>query len=193
MAKAIGRLLLFDTLLGDGTVIPHDCKINIAYKDKVPISLRSFPYEPSDIIGWATVLKDDKGLIFESDFPLEYSIFDTSDMHEMLPGCGGFYNRVKRDGTGKVTEMDLKSIMLTESPVHEDFTWEIKTEEELGCTMYEDLQVGDTFKLCEKGDERVFRKEKEGAIQIRDSSGNHCEKLGHMMYPYIGFPVYKEE
>lgn len=191
MSKAIGRLLLFDTLLADGNIISHDCKIDIP--DKVTVSLRSVPYESHDIIGSATVIRDDKGLIFESDFPLKYSIFDTSDMHEMLPGCGGFYNNVKRDGTGKVTEMNLKSIMLTESPVHEDFTWEIKTEEELGCIMYEDLQVGDTFKLFEKGDERVFRKEKEGAIQIRDSSGNRCEELGHMMYPYIGFPVYKEE
>ena len=190
MAKAIGRLLLFDTLLHDGNVIPHECKIDIP--NKVPISLRSIPNEPHDIIGWADVLRDDKGLIFESDFPLEYSIFDTSDMNEMLPGCGGFYNRVKRDGTGKITGMDLKSILLTESPVHEDFTWEIKTEEELGCTMYGDLQVGDTFKLNEKGDERVFRKEKEGAIQIRDSSGNRCEALGHRIYLYIGFPVYKK-
>lgn len=191
MAKAIGRLLLFDTLLHDGNIISRDCKIDIP--DKVPISLRSVPYESHDIIGHAAVFRDDKGLTFESDFPLEYSIFDTSDMNEMLPGCGGFYNNVKRDDTGKVTEMNLKSIMLTESPVHEDFTWEIKTEEELGCTMYEDLQVGDTFKLFKSGDERVFRKEKEGAIQIRDSSGNRCEELGHMIYLYIGCPVYKEE
>ena len=131
MAKAIGRLLLFETLLGNGSIISRDCKIDIP--DKVPVSLKFYPCEPRDIIGSATVSRDDKGLTFESDFPLEYSIFDTSDMHdEMLPGCGGFYNNVKRDGTGKVTEMNLKSIMLTESPVHEDFTWEIKTEEELG-------------------------------------------------------------
>lgn len=124
MAKAIGRLLLFDTLLSDGNIIPHDCKIDIP--DKVPISLRSIPNEPSDIIGYATVRKDDKGLIFESDFPLEYSINNISDMHEMLYGCGGYYNCVKRYGTGKIAGMDLKSIMLTEGPVHKDFTWEIK-------------------------------------------------------------------
>lgn len=58
---------------------------------------------------------------------------------------------------------------------------------------YEKLNVGDTFKLFKSGDERVFRKEKEGAIQIRDSSGNRCEELGHMIYLYIGCLVYKEE
>lgn len=57
---------------------------------------------------------------------------------------------------------------------------------------YEKLNIGDTFKLF-KSDKRVFRKEKEGAIQIRDSSGNRCEKEGFKMYLYIGCRVYKEE
>lgn len=56
---------------------------------------------------------------------------------------------------------------------------------------YEKLNVGDTFKLF-KDDERAFRKEKEGAVQIRDSSGNRCEEL-YRIYLYIGCPVYKEE
>lgn len=58
---------------------------------------------------------------------------------------------------------------------------------------YEDLKVGETFKLSKEGDKRVFRKEKEGAIQIRDSSGNPCETLGNMIYLYIGCTVYKED
>lgn len=58
---------------------------------------------------------------------------------------------------------------------------------------YEDLKVGETFKLSKEGDKRVFRKEKEGAIQIRDSSGNPCEELGNMIYLYIGCTVYKED
>ncbi|MBP5596254.1 MAG: hypothetical protein J6Y02_12785 [Pseudobutyrivibrio sp.] len=57
---------------------------------------------------------------------------------------------------------------------------------------YEKLNVGDTFKLFKSGDKRVFRKEKEGAIQIRDSSGNPCEKEGFKIYLYIGCRVYKE-
>ena len=75
------------------------------------------------------------------------------------------------------------------------------------CKYYEVL-VGDLFSLnCPyvrtatplgeihkiKGDKRVYRREKDGAIQVRDVYGDSCEARGYKVYPYYDEPVWKIE
>lgn len=75
------------------------------------------------------------------------------------------------------------------------------------CKYYE-LSVGDLFSLnCPyvrtatplgeihkiKGDKRVYRKENEGALQIRGIYGENCEDRSYKVYPYYNEPVWKIE
>lgn len=57
---------------------------------------------------------------------------------------------------------------------------------------YCDLRNGETFKLF-KSDLRVFKKETDGALQIKDFSGYPCETCGFRVYPYLTMTVYKED
>ena len=55
---------------------------------------------------------------------------------------------------------------------------------------YCDLKNGETFKVI-KNDRRVFKKESDGALQIKDRWGNPCETCGFRVYPYLTMTVYK--
>ena len=57
---------------------------------------------------------------------------------------------------------------------------------------YCDLRNGETFKVI-KNDRRVFRKESDGALQIKDVSGYPCETRNFRVYPYLTMTVYKTE
>lgn len=55
---------------------------------------------------------------------------------------------------------------------------------------YEELKIGDEFRIKKSNDKRVFRKERNGALQIVDSDGYPCEKRGFRGYCYLTMPVW---
>jgi hypothetical protein len=57
---------------------------------------------------------------------------------------------------------------------------------------YQEVKVGSTFKLGKK-DNRVFRKEKEGGLLVKDKYGFPCESEGHKVYCYLTMPVWVEQ
>lgn len=83
--KIEGRILLFDVIHADGSLMPPDCKIDIP--EKVPI-VKDFEIgDPNSCIGSASVSIDDRGLVFTGDIQDD---FDTDG----YPGCGGYYVNV---------------------------------------------------------------------------------------------------
>ena len=57
---------------------------------------------------------------------------------------------------------------------------------------YKELNVGNEFIINRKNDKRVFRKEKEGALQIKDADGFPCESRNFHIYCYMDMPVWIE-
>ena len=57
-----GKNLLFDTVDKNKDVFPKDCKIDIP--EKVPLTLE---FNHEKIIGFANVMKDDRGLVARSE------------------------------------------------------------------------------------------------------------------------------
>lgn len=118
-----GRLLYRGIQHPDGSIISNECKIDIS--EKVPIV-----YETNlhDAIGFATVTKDNLGLIFTGQ------IKDDANVSK-YPGCGGYYTKVKSTKpipfgpdyhppfTRIVNSMSLKCIMLVSKPVNPDYVY----------------------------------------------------------------------
>lgn len=113
--KIEGRILLFDVVHADGSLMPSDCKIDIP--EKVPIIKDFNTRDPNSCIGSASVSVDDRGLVFTGDIPDD---FDTDG----YPGCGGYYTSVESTSGFKfkderypnartITSMSLKCIGLT--------------------------------------------------------------------------------
>ena len=112
--KIEGRILLFDVIHTDESLIPSDCKIDIP--EKVPIVKGFQMTDPNSLIGSASVSIDDRGLIFTGEIPDD---FDTDG----YPGCSGYYVSVKSTPGFKfkderypnartITSMSLKCIGL---------------------------------------------------------------------------------
>ena len=57
---------------------------------------------------------------------------------------------------------------------------------------YREVKVGQEFKII-KYDHRVYRKESNGALQIKDAYGFPCEKENHKVYCYLTMPVWVEQ
>lgn len=57
---------------------------------------------------------------------------------------------------------------------------------------YREVKVGQEFKIF-KYDHRVYRKERNGALQIVDSYGLPSEKENHKVYCYQTMPVWVEQ
>ena len=118
-----GRLLYRGVKHLDGSLITNECEIYVP--EKVPIVYETKLY---DAIGFATVTKDNLGLIFTGQ------IKDDADISK-YPGCGGFYTNVKStkpvsfgpnyDPPFKrlVTSMTLKSVMLVARPILPDYVY----------------------------------------------------------------------
>ena len=58
---------------------------------------------------------------------------------------------------------------------------------------YKELKVGDEFIINKKYDHRVFRKESNGALQIKDAHGFPCADMGFHIYCYLTMPVWVEQ
>ena len=57
---------------------------------------------------------------------------------------------------------------------------------------YKELKVGDEFIINKKNDKRVFRKESNGALQIKDAYGDPCAERDYHIYGYLDMPVWIE-
>lgn len=116
-----GRLLLFDKLNIDGSIVSKDCKLKIP--EKVPCVIDFNFIEPSYILGFAKVGTDKEGLIVEinvTNMTRGSQMFNLfNELHESL-GLGGYYSNVKRDGK-LVTSMELKGVSITFWPVRSEY------------------------------------------------------------------------
>lgn len=125
MAKVKGVMLKFDVPNAEYQVISKNCKINIPAK--VPIVMNFNHCDPP--MGYATVTRSEDALIFEGDICSPYNDTISSILSEGVGGSGGFYNRLKKDDNGIITEMDLKSVSFVMYPVNPDYTFEIVKED----------------------------------------------------------------
>ena len=59
---------------------------------------------------------------------------------------------------------------------------------------FNDLIIGDQFKLLPKNDKRVFERTKDGgAVQVRDHNGNLFCNPEFKVYCYLTMPIYIDE
>ena len=125
-----GRILLFDAVNKSGDVFAKDCKIDIP--ENVPLTI---DFNPHQVIGFANVTRDDKGLIAKAEtFSNEFigvedlnSIFEDGKI-----GAGGFYNLIKIHNEGsimKVDEAKLNEVALVLKPVNKEYSFEIIEDE----------------------------------------------------------------
>ena len=124
-----GRILLFDTVNKNRDIFPKDCKIDIP--EKIPLTL-DFNHE--QVIGFANVTKNDKGLVARAEtFSNEFiGVEDLSSIFENGKiGAGGFYTHVKKHSYGSfivIDEAKLREVALVLAPVNEEYSFEIVKE-----------------------------------------------------------------
>lgn len=131
--KVKGVLLKFDVPNVNHSVISKDCKIDIP--DKVPIvnefNMWNYPMRQCRSIGFANVSRTNEGLIFEGDVISPYSeIISERIKNNKTAGAGGYYNKVKKDEKGLITEMTLRAVCYVNAPVNPDYKFEIVEESE---------------------------------------------------------------
>ena len=125
-----GRILLFDEVNKNMDIFPKNCKIDIP--EKVPLT---WDFNHEQVIGFANVTKDDKGLIAKAEtFSNEFigvedliSIFENGKI-----GAGGFYNLIKTHNDGSIIVVDeakLWEVALLLDPVNEEYSFEIIEDE----------------------------------------------------------------
>ena len=128
-----GRILLFDVVNKNRDIFPKDCKIDIP--EKVPLT---WNFNHEQVIGFAKVIKDDKGLFARAEImPNEH--FSDNDIRKVFEdgkiGSCGFYNHIKTHNEGSfftfivVDEAKLFEVTLVLAPVNEKYYFEIVKEE----------------------------------------------------------------
>ena len=125
-----GRILLFDTVNKNRDIFSKDCKIDIP--EKVPLT---WNFNHENIIGFAKVIKDNKGLIARAE-TFSNEIIGVEDLSSVFEdgkfGSGGFYTHVKKHNNGSfivVDEAKLREVALVLAPVNEKYSFEIVEEE----------------------------------------------------------------
>lgn len=118
-----GRLLYYDVVHMDGSLITNECEIDIP--EKVPIVYETNLYVS---VGFATVAKDDLGLIFTGQIKDDTNI-------SKYPGCGGYYANVKSTPSISfgpnyvppfkrlITSMAAKAVLLVAKPINPDYVY----------------------------------------------------------------------
>ena len=126
-----GRILLFDAVNKSGDVFTKDCKIDIP--EAVPLT---FDFNPHQVIGFANVTRDDKGLFAKAE-TFSNEIIGVEDLRSIFEdgkiGAGGFYNLIKKHNEGsimKVDEAKLNEVALVLKPVNDEYSFKIVGEKE---------------------------------------------------------------
>lgn len=121
-----GRILLFNNVSKNGDIFSKDCKIDIP--EKVPLT---WNFNHEQIIGFANVTKDDKGLVARAEtFSNEkVGVEDLSSIFKDGKfGAGGYYSNVKMHNNTSsivVDEAKLREVALVLDPVNEEYSFEI--------------------------------------------------------------------
>ena len=126
-----GRILLFDAVNKSGDVFAKECKIDIP--EAVPLT---FDFNPHQVIGFANVTRDDKGLFAKAE-TFSNEIIGVEDLRSIFEdgkiGAGGFYNLIKKHNEGsimKVDEAKLNEVALVLKPVNDEYSFKIVGEKE---------------------------------------------------------------
>ena len=121
-----GRILLFDTVNKNRDVFPKDCKIDIP--EKVPLM---WDFNHEEIIGFAEVTQDNKGLVARAE-TFSNEMIGVEDLSSIFKngkiGAGGHYTNVKMHNNRSsivVYEAKLSEVALVLDPVNEEYSFEI--------------------------------------------------------------------
>ena len=124
-----GRILLFDTVNNNRDIFSKDCKIDIP--EKVPLT---WNFNHEKVIGFAKVIKDDKGLVAKAE-TFSNEMIGVEDLSSIFEdgkiGSGGYYTNVKKHSDGSfivVDEAKLHEIALVLAPVNDEYSFEIVKE-----------------------------------------------------------------
>ena len=124
--KLEGRILLFDTVNINKDIFHKTCKIDIP--EKVPLT---WNFNHNQVIGFANVTKDDKGLSAKAE-TFSNEMIGVEDLSSVFEdgkfGAGGFYTNVKMHNNGSsivVNEAKLCEVALVSDPVNEEYSFEI--------------------------------------------------------------------
>lgn len=128
--KLEGRILLFDVVNKSGDVFAKDCKIDIP--EAVPLA---FNFSPHQVIGFANVTRDDKGLFAKAE-TFSNEMIGAEDLRSIFEngkiGAGGFYNLIKTHNDGPIIVVDeakLWEVALLLDPVNKEYSFEIIEDE----------------------------------------------------------------
>lgn len=125
-----GRILLFDTVDKNRNRFSEDCKIDIP--EKVPLT---WNFNHENVIGFAKVIKDDKGLVAKVE-TFSNEMIGVENLNSIFEdgkfGAGGFYTNIKKHNDGSfivIDEAKLCEVALVLAPVNEKYSFEIVREE----------------------------------------------------------------
>lgn len=124
-----GRILLFDTVNNNRDIFSKDCKIDIP--EKVPLT---WDFNNEKVIGFAEVIKDDKGLVAKAE-TFSNEMIGVEDLRSVFEdgkiGAGGYYINIKKHSDGSfivVDEAKLREVALVLAPVNDEYLFEIVKE-----------------------------------------------------------------
>lgn len=124
-----GRILLFNTVSKNGDMFSKDCKIDIP--EKVPLT---WNFNHEQVIGFANVVKDDKGLVARAE-TFSNEMIGIEDLSSIFKdgkiGAGGYYTNVKMHINRSpivVYEAKLSEVALVLDPVNEEYLFKIVEE-----------------------------------------------------------------
>ena len=127
-----GRILLFDTVNKNRDIFPKDCKIDIP--EKVPLTWDFNHEKVIGVIGFANVIKDNKGLVAKAE-TFSNEMIGVEDLSSIFEdgkiGAGGFYTNIKKHNDGSfivVDEAKLREVALVLAPVNKEYYFEIIKE-----------------------------------------------------------------
>ena len=125
-----GRILLFDTVDKNRNRFSEDCKIDIP--EKVPLM---WDFNHEEIIGFAEVTQDNKGLVARAE-TFSNEMIGVEDLSSIFEdgkiGAGGYYTNLKMHNDGSfivVDEAKLSEVSLVLCPVNDEYSFEIMKEE----------------------------------------------------------------
>ena len=126
--KMTGRLLVFDKVDKLGLLFPKDCEIT--FPEKVPVALYFHFMNPNEVVGNASVMKDERGLICD----VELTNFDRDILHNTCNDelyIGGFYRQLKKhraNGVDIIDKVTLRGIGIILGPADDELKITLKED-----------------------------------------------------------------